>query len=221
MERPYAQALLETKCDNRAKDDSLWFANNCNDVSSVGTESVKARYICLLFGSVSANDLVIPKDDPLFGVARKEDGKLRPESCGLREDTLTARQHIGLDVGGGRAILLRHVPAVSHRGLTCRSGSGATGSAAAERHLEATYQLRQVAKTRLDVLIGTDMLGDVADATCGANRDRIAAVETTSNTSTWQALAVARAGRRLERVATRGRRPVGARGGLDRTGRAA
>ena len=117
MERPYAQALLETKCDNRAKGDYFWFANHCNDVSSVGAESVKACYICILFGSVSANDLVIPKDDPLFGVARKEDRKLRPESCGFREDTLTDRQHIGLDVGRGRAILLRHVPAASHRGL--------------------------------------------------------------------------------------------------------
>jgi len=87
-------------------------------VSSIGTESVKARYICLLFGSVSANDLVIPKDDPLFRVARKEDGKLRPESCGLREDTLTNRQHIGLDVGGMRTILLRHAAAAWHRGLT-------------------------------------------------------------------------------------------------------
>jgi hypothetical protein len=93
-------------------------------VSSIGTESVKARYICLLFGSVSANDLVISKDDPLFGKARKEDRKLRPESCGFREDTLTDRRHIGLDVERVRTILLRHVPAAWHRGLTSVRAEG-------------------------------------------------------------------------------------------------
>ena len=70
-------------------------------MTSVGTETVKACYISLLFGSVSADDLVIPKDDPLFGVARKEGGKLRPEPCGFCEDTLTNRQHIGPGVAGG------------------------------------------------------------------------------------------------------------------------
>jgi len=68
---------------------------------------------------MSANDPVISKDDPLPGVELKEDGKLRPEPCGLREDTLTDGQHIGRYVG--RSILLHHVPAVSHRGLTTES----------------------------------------------------------------------------------------------------
>jgi hypothetical protein len=91
LQKEVLDGLLETQCDDGAKNDALWLANNCNDLSPVGTESVEARYICLLFGSVSANDLAISKDDPLLGVARKEDAELRPESRGFRKDALTDR----------------------------------------------------------------------------------------------------------------------------------
>ena len=108
--------MLETKGDGSAQDDDLGFAHDGDDVSAFRTKSIQARHVGFLFGSGSANDLVISKDDPLLGVARKEDGKLRPEPRGFCENSLADGQHTGLCVE--RSILLHHVPAVSHRGLT-------------------------------------------------------------------------------------------------------
>jgi len=98
---------LEAKRDGCAEQHVLWFPNDCNDVSAIGPESLETGYVGFFFGCVSADDLVVPKDDPLFGVARQQLRKLRSEPCGLGEDTLTDGQDIVPKFG--RLSLLRHL----------------------------------------------------------------------------------------------------------------
>jgi hypothetical protein len=56
---------------------------------------------------MNANDLVVPKNDPTFGIPQKQLRELRSKSSGLGEHTLTHRRDV-VHVLGRSVLLHRH-----------------------------------------------------------------------------------------------------------------
>lgn len=107
MPRLVRTVSVTTESDGCAKHRVFRFPNDCNDMSAVETESLETGYVGFLFGCMRADDLVVPKDDPLFSVARQQLRKLRFEPFGLGEDPLTDEQDIVPNFG--KFSLLRHL----------------------------------------------------------------------------------------------------------------